>query len=148
MAGPRMTAPRPESVAEYSNVPRSHKRGFHRPFAALAGLAGAVKSLTAFTAQYPNHKRVSWARNLIGRALLEENQPRAAAEAFLANYRSDPGGGRAQDSLYYLGQSLMKLNQPGQACKAYAELESVYGAKVRPEIKSMLPKAKADAGCQ
>jgi TolA-binding protein len=110
--------------------------------------AGAVKSLTAFTAQYPNHKRVSWARNLIGRALLEENQPRAAAEAFLANYRSDPGGGRAQDSLYYLGQSLMKLNQPGQACKAYAELESVYGSKVRPEIKSMLPKAKADAGCQ
>ena len=110
--------------------------------------AGAVKSLTSFTAQYPNHKRVSWARNLIGRALLEEGQPRAAAEAFLANYRSDPGGGRAQDSLYYLGQSLMKLNQPGQACKAYAELESVYGAKVRPDIKSMLPKAKADAGCQ
>jgi TolA-binding protein len=110
--------------------------------------AGAVKSLTSFTAQYPNHKRVSWARNLIGRALLEEGQPRAAAEAFLANYRSDPGGGRAQDSLYYLGQSLMKLNQPGQACKAYAELESVYGSKVRPDIKSMLPKAKADAGCQ
>jgi TolA-binding protein len=110
--------------------------------------AGAVKSLTSFTAQYPNHKRVSWARNLIGRALLEEGQPRAAAEAFLANYRSDPGGGRAQDSLYYLGQSLMKLGQPGQACKAYAELESVYGAKVRPDIKSMLPKAKADAGCQ
>ena len=110
--------------------------------------AGAVKSLTAFTAQYPNNRRVSWARNLIGRALLEEGQPRAAAEAFLANYRSDPGGGRAQDSLYYLGQSLMKLNQPGQACKAYAELESVYGAKVRPDVKAMLPKAKADAGCQ
>jgi TolA-binding protein len=110
--------------------------------------AGEVKSLTAFTAQYPNHRRVSWARNLIGRALLEEGQPRAAAEAFLANYRSDPGGGRAQDSLYYLGQSLTKLGQPGQACKAYAELESVYGAKVRPDIKSMLPKAKAEAGCQ
>jgi TolA-binding protein len=110
--------------------------------------AGAVKSLTAFAAQYPKHKRVSWARNLIGRSLLEEGEPRAAAEAFLANYRSDPGGGRAQDSLYYLGQSLMKLNQPGQACKAYAELESVYGAKIRPDLKTMLPKAKADAGCQ
>ena len=109
---------------------------------------GAVKSLTAFTSQYPNHRRVSWARNLIGRALLDEGQPRAAAEAFLANYRSDPGGARAQDSLYYLGQSLMKLGQPGQACKAYAELESVYGAKVRPDIKAMVSKARADANCQ
>jgi len=124
----------------------AYSTGYH--LWANGDYAGAVKSLTAFTAQYPNNRRVSWARNLIGRALLEEGQPRAAAEAFLANYRSDPGGGRAQDSLYYLGQSLMKLNQPGQACKAYAELESVYGAKVRPDVRSMLPKAKADAGCQ
>lgn len=124
----------------------AYSAGYH--LWADGNYAQAVKSLTAFTSQYPSHKRVSWARNLIGRALLEEGQPRAAAEAFLANYRSDPGGGRAQDSLYYLGQSLMKLGQPGQACKAYAELESVYGAKVRPDIKSMLPKAKADANCQ
>ena len=31
----------------------------------------------------------------------------------------------------------MKLGQPGQACKAYAELESVYGAKIRPDLKKL-----------
>jgi hypothetical protein len=41
----------------------------------------------------------------------------------------------------------MKLNQPSQACKAYAELESVYGAKVRPELKDLVAKGKADARC-
>ena len=41
----------------------------------------------------------------------------------------------------------MKLGQPAQACKAYAELESVYGDKVRGELKSMLPKAKSEANC-
>lgn len=124
----------------------AYTQGYH--LWAAGDYPGAVKSLTAFASQYPKHPRVSWARNLIGRALLDEGQPRAAAEAFLANYRSDPGGGRAQDSLYYLGQSLMKLGQPAQACKAYAELESVYGTKVRPDIRSMLPKARADANCQ
>ena len=138
----------PDSDSSGPNDPGedAYSQGYH--LWATGDYAGAVKSLTAFTSEYPKHNRVSWARNLIGRALLDEGQTRAAAEAFLANYRSDPGGGRAQDSLYYLGQSLMKLGQPAQACKAYGELESVYGAKVRPEIRSMLSKAKTDAGCQ
>jgi TolA-binding protein len=107
----------------------------------------AVGSLRAFTSSYPKHRRVSWANNLAGRALLDKGQPRAAAEVLLANYRGNPKGERAADSLFYLGQSLMKLGQPAQACKAYAELESVYGDKTRGELKSMLPKAKAEAKC-
>ena len=89
----------------------------------------AIKSLQAFTKKYPDHRRASWAYNLAGRALLDKGQPRAAAEALLANYRRDPKGERAQDSLFYLGQALMKLGQPGQACKAYAELEEVYSGQ-------------------
>jgi TolA-binding protein len=107
----------------------------------------AVGSLRAFTSSYPKHRRASWANNLAGRALLDKGQPRAAAEVLLANYRGNPKGERASDSLFYLGQSLMKLGQPAQACKAYAELESVYGDKVRGEVKSMLPKAKTEAKC-
>jgi TolA-binding protein len=108
----------------------------------------AIASLRAFTAAFPKHRRVSYANNLTGRALLDKGQPRAAAEALLANYRSNPKGERAQDSLYYLGQALMALGQPGQACKAYAELEDVYGASMRAEVKAMLPKAKSNAGCK
>lgn len=107
----------------------------------------AITSLRAFVRAYPKHRRVSFANNLIGRALLDSGQARAAAEALLGNYRSNPRGERAPDSLYYLGQSLMKLGQPGQACKAYAELEDVYGGKIRPDLAKLLPPAKAQASC-
>lgn len=107
----------------------------------------AIASLRAFDSAYPKHRRASWASNLVGRALLDKGEPRAAAEALLANYRSNPKGERAPDSLYYLGQALMQLNQAGQACKAYAELEAVYGSQMRAELKRLLPAAKTDARC-
>ena len=107
----------------------------------------AIASLRAFTSSYPKHRRVSWANNLIGRALLDKGDAQAAAQALLRNYRSNPAGERAPDSLYYLGQALTKLGQPAQACKAYAELDAVYGAKVRPDLKKLETDAKAEAQC-
>jgi TolA-binding protein len=107
----------------------------------------AIISLRAMAKKYPDSRRVSWAHNLAGRALLDKGQPRAAAEALLANYRRDPKGERAQDSLFYLGQALVKLGQPSQACKAYAELEDVYAGQIRAPLKSALPGAKAEAKC-
>ena len=107
----------------------------------------AISTLKAFVAAYPKHHRVSYANNLVGRALLDKGDARAAASALLANYRTNPGGERAPDSLYYLGQALMKLGQPGQACKAYAELDAVYGAKVRPDLKKLESDGKAQAQC-
>ena len=96
---------------------------------------------------FPGHRRVSWANNLAGRALLDKGDYRAAAEALLANYRTDPQGERAADSLYYLGQASLKLRQPAQACKAYAELENVYGGSMRSELRRLLPAAKSEANC-
>jgi TolA-binding protein len=107
----------------------------------------AITSLRAFTSAYPNHRRTSWANNLVGRALLDKGEPGAAAPVFLANYRDNTKGERAADSLYYLGQAEMQLNQPVQSCKAYAELESVYGSSMRAELKRLLPPAKAAARC-
>ena len=107
----------------------------------------AISTLKAFTAAYPKHRRLSFANNLIGRALLDKGDARGAANALLANYRTNPAGERAPDSLFYLGQALMKLGQPGQACKAYAELDAVYGAKIRPELKKLETDAKAQAQC-
>jgi tol-pal system protein YbgF len=107
----------------------------------------AITSLRAFTAAYPKHRRASYANNLIGRALLDKGDTRAAAQALLANYRNNPKGERAPDSLLYLGQALMKLGQPGQACKAYAELDAVYGAKIRPDLKKLETDAKTQAQC-
>ena len=73
---------------------------------------------------------------------------RKTAETLLANYRADPKGERAPDSLFYLGKALVKLGQPTQACKAYAELSDVYGSTMRPALKAMVPAARAEAKCK
>jgi TolA-binding protein len=107
----------------------------------------AITALRAMASSFPRHRRASWANNLAGRAMLDKGESRAAAEALLANYRSNPKGERAADSLFYLGQALMKLGQSAQACKAYAELEAVFGSSMRGELQTLLPKAKAEAKC-
>ena len=90
---------------------------------------------------------MSFANNLVGRALLDKGDARAAVQAFVANYRGNPAGERAPDSLYYLGQSFMKLGQSAQACNAYSELDAVYGSKIRPELKKLQTEAKQQAQC-
>jgi TolA-binding protein len=107
----------------------------------------AIAALKAFTAAYPKHRRVSYANNLIGRSLLSKGQTRDAANIFLANYRGNPGGERAGDSLYYLGQAAMQLGQPAQACRVYAEFEAIYGAKARVDLKKQVSDAKSQAQC-
>ena len=108
----------------------------------------AISTLKAFTAAYPRHRRVSYANNLIGRSLLSKGQFRDAAAVFLANYRGNPAGERAADSLYYLGQATMQLGQPAQACKAYEEFDAIYGSKARADLRKQVTDAKAQAQCR
>ena len=163
---PPAPAPRVENVPPPRPRPKIEGAEPAAPAAALTGDAAAeaaydagyrlwtarkydeaIKALDAMVKKYPDSRRVSWASNLAGRAMLDKGQPRAAAEALLANYRRDPKGERAPDSLYYLGQALVKLGQPSQACKAYGELQDVYGATMRSDLKKLLPAARAEAKC-
>ena len=73
----------------------------------------AVTTLRGVVTKYPNHKRASFAQNLLGRAYLDDGKPAAAAEAFYANYQKMPRGERAPDSLYYLGQALVTAEEAG-----------------------------------
>jgi TolA-binding protein len=107
----------------------------------------AETSLKAFVAKYPTHRRASYAQNLIGRAYLDDGKPATAAEAFYANYKKNPRGERAPDSLYYLGQSLTQLKKTAEACKVYDELNDVYGAKITEPLKSRIAKGRTDAKC-
>lgn len=134
-----------DAVAASDPGEDAYTQGFHEWEAGQYDQA--ISTLKAFTAAYPKHKRLSYANNLIGRAMLDKGDARGAATALLANYRSNPGGERAADSLYYLGQALMKLGQPGQACKAYAEMDAVYGAKIRPDLKKLENDGKTQAQC-
>ena len=132
-------------VAEGDPAEDAYSDGFHLWEAGQYDQA--IASLRSFAAAYPKHRRASYANNLIGRAMLDKGDARGAAQALLANYRNNPKGERAPDSLYYLGQALMKLGQPGQACKAYAELDAVYGSSIRPDLKKLEADARTQAQC-
>ena len=108
----------------------------------------SIAALKSMIAAYADDRRVSWASNLIGRNLLDKGEYRPAADVLLSNYRANKAGERAPDSLFYLGQASMKLGQPAQACKAYAELENVYGTTIRPALRTLLPAARAEARCK
>jgi TolA-binding protein len=146
VAAPATTrAPRPGEPDFNAAGEEAYDRGFQLWTAKRYDQA--IAALRAMASSFTGHRRVSWANNLAGRAMLDKGEFRAAAEALLANYRGNPNGERAADSLYYLGQASMKLRQPAQACKAYVELENVYGATMRAELRRLLPAAKAEANC-
>ena len=108
----------------------------------------AQQALEAVAKRYPSSKWASWASNLAGRAYLDAGKPATAAKAFLANYQANPRGERAADSLYFLGQALVALDKPADACKAYDELQDVYGASMRDWLKQRLPDARRQARCR
>jgi TolA-binding protein len=110
--------------------------------------AQAETALAAVAKKYPRHRRASYAQNLLGRAYLDDGQPARAAEAFAANYTTNPHGERAPDSLYYLGQSLMQLKKPVDACRVYDELASAYPDKLTGSLKTKVAAARADAKCK
>jgi len=110
--------------------------------------ADAQRALDAVVRNYPQHRFASWAANLAGRAYLDDGKPAAAAKVLLANYQNNPKGERAADSLYFLGQALVALKKPADACKAYDELQDVYGATMRSWLKQQLPAARAAAKCR
>lgn len=107
----------------------------------------AQMKLKEFVAKYPNHKRASYAQNLLGRAYLDEGKPALASVAFYDNYQKMPRGDRASESLYWLGVALTKLKKPADACKVYTEFDEVYAAGASVELKARVAKGKTDAKC-
>ena len=108
----------------------------------------AEAQLKKVVADYPQSKRASYAQNLLGRSYLDDGKPSLASIAFYDNYKKMPDGERAPDSLLYLGQALMKLNKPADACKVYGELTDVYGGKVGAEMKANVARGRVAAKCK
>ena len=86
----------------------------------------ARQQLTKFVEQYPNHPRISFGRNLLGRAFLDDKLPEEAARWFLKNYQANKAGDRAPDSLLYLGKSMIAMKDTRKACIALAEFAETY----------------------
>lgn len=97
--------------------------------------------------KWPKSNQASYAQNLLGRAYLDEGKPSLAAVAFYNNYKDRPSGPRAPHSLMFMGVALDKLGRKADACKAFRELEDVYGAKAPQDVRTDAAAAKAKAGC-
>lgn len=95
----------------------------------------AQQQLKLFVDKYPRHAKISFGRNLLGRAFLDDGKPREAAQWFLQNYQNDKRGARAPDSLLFLGVAMKQLKDTNRACIALAEFADTYGAEATGRLK-------------
>ena len=97
---------------------------------------------------YPKHRRASFLRNLLGRAWLDDKKPATAVKIFYDNYKADPRGERAPDSLFFLGSALTDLGKTAEACEAYGELTRAYPDVASGRLADRVTAGKTRAKCK
>ena len=107
----------------------------------------AAQQLKATVDKYPKGKRISYARNLLGRSYLDDGKPGTAAQVFLQNYQADKAGDRAPDSLLYLGVAMTKLKETQRACMALAEFADSYPGEAAGRLANQYGNAKSAVKC-
>lgn len=107
----------------------------------------AQQQLLRVVQQFPRHARISYARNLLGRAYLDDGKPGTAAQYFLQNYQADRKGDRAADSLLYLGVAMGRLKEEKRACVAFGEFRQTYPADVIGRLKNQYEAATKPVTC-
>jgi TolA-binding protein len=107
----------------------------------------AQQQLTQFVQNYAKHKRISYARNLLGRSYLDDGKPGMAAQWFVQNYQADKKGDRAADSLLYLGVAMARLKETKRACAAFSELREVYPDAIVGRLKTQYEGAIKPVTC-
>lgn len=110
-------------------------------------LPEARQQLTQFVDKYPKHRRISFGRNLLGRAFLDDGMPEEAARWFLRNYQADKAGDRAPDSLLYLGVSMIAMKDTKRACIALAEFGETYPAVATGRLAAEYQANRAKVKC-
>ena len=123
---------------EYSYGFRLYQAGFYPE---------AAQQLKLFIDKYPKHARGSQGRNLLGRALLDDGKPRDAAPWFLQNYKSDPTGSRASDSLLNLADAMHQIGDNSRACIALNEFATNYAGESRGRLREQYDKIKGAVTC-
>ena len=108
----------------------------------------AQATLEETLTKFPKHKRASYARNLLGRAWLDDKKPATAVKVFYDNYKTEPRGDRAPDSLFFLGSALTDLGKRAEACEAFGELERAYPDAVTSRLVERIAAGKTRAKCK
>lgn len=107
----------------------------------------AQQQLRMFVDQYPNHLRTTFGRNLLGRAFLDNGQASQAAPWFLQNYNADKGSARAPDSLLYLAETMIAMDDDRRACIALAEFGETYPALATGRLESQYDGNRGRVSC-
>lgn len=105
------------------------------------------QALQKFIDGHPRHKRLSYARNLLGRAFLDDGKPGTAAQWFVQNYQADKKGERAPDSLLYLAVAMTRLKETKRACVALTELKTNFPDAVAGRLKGDYARTRTSSGC-
>lgn len=108
----------------------------------------AQQQLKLMVDKYPRHSRISFARNLLGRAYLDDGKPREAATWFLQNFQADKQGARAPDSLLLLAESVKQMKDTNRSCIALAEFRETYPAEAAGRLKAQYDATRAGLTCK
>jgi TolA-binding protein len=111
-------------------------------------LPEAQQQLKLYVDKYPSDPKISYGRNLLGRAYLDDKQPGVAASYFLQNYQKDPSGARAADSLLFLAESMLALKDSARACRALAEFGDKYPEFASGRLQAAYEKDRTQAACK
>jgi len=107
----------------------------------------AEAQLEDMLAKYGADPVASRAANLLGRTYLDDSKPTQAAKVLFENYQKRPKGDRAAESLAWVGEALIQLNKPKDACLAYEELDSVFSTTMPANVRDMMTKGRVRAKC-
>ena len=107
----------------------------------------ARQQLSIFLEKYPSHPMATYGRNLMGRAYLDDGNPREAAPWFLKNDQTDKEGRRAGDSLLFLAESMIALKDTNRACIALAEFGETYPALATGRLKDQYEANRRKVNC-
>jgi len=107
----------------------------------------AQTQLKKAAADHPKHRRASFAKNLLGRAYLDDSKPALASVALYENYQELPRGERAADSLYFLSTALVELKKKADACRVLSELQDVYPGEAAGRLSARVARGKTAADC-
>jgi TolA-binding protein len=108
----------------------------------------ARQQLASFVEEYPDHPLITFGRNLLGRAFLDDGMPEEAARWFLRNYQADRTARRAPDSLLYLAESMIEMDDERRACVALAEFAETYPAIASGRLSDQYERNRRQVSCE
>lgn len=107
----------------------------------------AQQQLKLFLEKYPRHTRRSFARNLLGRSLLDDGKPEEAQRWFLENYKDQQFRDRAADSVLFLAEATKRQKDTGRACIALAQFVDEFPRDAAGRLKSQYDATRAGLNC-